>query len=75
MSRTQYTTYFQPFIDTTLGGGALQFTFPNPIDDGDTTIEARFVIPTGQAPYTMAPFHSSDVIVSFTLEELSINES
>ncbi len=75
MSRTQFTTYFQPFVDTTLGGGVLEFIFPNPIDDGDTTIDARFIIPTGQAPYVATPFQSSALKVSFALEEIEVNES
>ena len=75
MSRTQYTTYFQPFVDTTLAGGSLNFDFPNPIDDGATTIDARLVFGEGEPPYSVAPFQSADVTVSFTLEELATNES
>ena len=75
MSRTQFTTYFQPFVDTTLGGGVLNFDFPNPIDDGDTTLDARFHFATGQPPYIANPYVAEDLLVSFTLEELSVSES
>ena len=75
MSRTQFTTYFQPFIDVTIGGGALAFDFPNPIDDGETTIEARFLFATGQPPYIATPFSAENLMVSFALEELAVDES
>jgi len=75
MSRTQFTTYFQPFVDDTIAGGSLTFDFPNPIDEGDTTLTARLLIPDGQPPYRMVPHTPADVSVSFALEELAVSES
>ena len=75
MTRDQFTTYFQSFVDTTVSGGSTTFDFPYPLDDGDTDIEARFLVLTGQSPYSVVPFQSDSLMVSFALEEIQHYES
>jgi len=70
MTKTQFTTYFQPFFDNTIFDGTVTFNFPNFLDDGATTIETRFLQQEGQDPYTWVQDTPTNVRVAFTLEEM-----
>lgn len=70
MLKTTYTSDFLTFFGTTLYDGTLSFNFPNPMDDGATTIECRFLQGGQTPPYQMKQFSPTSVILTFTLEEM-----
>ena len=65
MTKALFVSDFQVYYHTTLVEGTAEFDFPNPIDGGATTITARFV-----GVYSWRQYTPTDVLVSFTLEEM-----
>ncbi len=66
MTKTEYDT-FETWFFNTIDSGALSFTMPNPSDDGDTDITARFKGPDSMTVSNDGPIYWN---VSVELEEL-----